>query len=203
VKQLADRGGYDIFVSCYCEIDDLVSQWRGYGAGGAGYSIGIPLSRSGRVLLIGVVYGDEAVLGAASKAIDLTIQRFVAARKIGPGGDEAAFDVITSLFLTLMLLAICSKKKVFSFEQAFRLIHLIKTGTSSEAVDFRTANGLVVPFVRLDLPRDNSERIALSSERCGPSLLDAATGLGVQMHLRARGLGHVPVLRSDVPLRMP
>src|SRR5262249_39228851 len=30
----------DFFVTCFCEEGNLLSQWRGYGKGGGGYSIG-------------------------------------------------------------------------------------------------------------------------------------------------------------------
>ena len=35
----------DLYVLCFCEQGDLLSQWRGYASGGAGYAIGIDPER--------------------------------------------------------------------------------------------------------------------------------------------------------------
>src|SRR5271157_272364 len=34
-------GAVDIFIACFCEKGDLLSQWRGYGGRGGGYAIGL------------------------------------------------------------------------------------------------------------------------------------------------------------------
>jgi hypothetical protein len=204
VDRLEARGGYDVFVSCYCERDDLVSQWRGYASGGAGYSIGFPwreLSRHGKGLLIGVLYGDEAVVAAANKAVDMCTTRVSTA--IRNGDKPATEDLLTSFAVALLLLAACAKRDVFDFEREFRLIHFVDNDRPGDGavVDFRTAGGMIVPFVRLELPKDADGRVAISSIRCGPSLQDSATALGVSALLRSCGLSHVPVLASDAPLR--
>jgi hypothetical protein len=39
----------DVFVSCFCEEGDLLSQWRGYAQAGEGYSIGVDGARLGQI----------------------------------------------------------------------------------------------------------------------------------------------------------
>lgn len=39
IKKL-DNGHINFFIACFCENGDQLSQWRGYGANGGGYSIG-------------------------------------------------------------------------------------------------------------------------------------------------------------------
>ena len=134
VAKLGVRGGYDVFVSCYCETDDLVSQWRGYGGGGSGYSIGFPwrdISRGGAALLIGVVYGDVAVIEAANRAVDVAMNRLSDAIREPSGNENAVSDILTSFSITLLILAICAKKKVFEFEQECRLIYLTQRPKSA------------------------------------------------------------------------
>jgi hypothetical protein len=204
LSSFAGHGGYEIFVSCFCEADDLVPQWRGYAAAGAGYSLGLPwrpLSRSGRALLTGVVYGDAAVVEATERAIALATTKAAAATK---AGDAAALlDVVTSLMVTLLLLIICAKKAVFSYEREFRLVHLLSPSEMAKAnpVEFRNSQGLIIPFVRLPVPRDKEGHLEVTSVRCGPSLHDSATEYGVRMFLNQHDLSTVPILRSDAPLR--
>lgn len=201
------KGGYEIFVSCFCEHDDLIPQWRGYGAAGAGYAIGIPwrdLSREGSALLIGVTYGEKAFAEAASKAIQLAKTRAADALGLGGAGGQARMvDTISSLMVTLLLLVIATKKSGFEYEHEFRLIYLLKpTPLQGEnPIEFRDAGGLIIPYVLLPLPRDESGRLRVASVRCGPSLQDSATADGVRMLLAKHGVGDVSILRSEAPLR--
>ena len=39
-RGLTDLRAYDVYVACFCEAGDLLSQWRGYPRDGGGYSLG-------------------------------------------------------------------------------------------------------------------------------------------------------------------
>ena len=65
LKTFEDQG--DAYMTCFCARDNLLSQWRGYGATGSGYAlgfdarqIGTPAPAAGGVLLRRVIYKPKA-----------------------------------------------------------------------------------------------------------------------------------------------
>lgn len=54
-------GLFDVYVSCFCSDDDLLSQWRGYPSSGGGYAVGLRSEslRQGGGLLRRVVYDEQ------------------------------------------------------------------------------------------------------------------------------------------------
>lgn len=205
-RAFTGSAGYDFFVACFCESDDLVPQWRGYGANGAGYAVGFPshaLSGEGKNFLLGVNYGDDAVRIPVRRAIQHCISKLRQADS-GPAEDRerAGTDAISSMMVALLLRAVASKDEVFSFEREFRLVRLVKHIDRKDAKDilFRDAHGMIVPYMLAPLPLVGT-RLAITSLRCGPSLSNETTILGAKMMLESNGLGEVPVTRSAAPLR--
>jgi hypothetical protein len=205
-RSFAGSAGYDFFVACFCESDDLVPQWRGYGADGAGYALGFPshrLSGHGRNFLLGVNYGDAPVRIPVRRAIQHCIQKLREA-DAGPAEDlaRAGTDAISSMMVALLLRAVASKDEVFAFEREFRLVRLVKQADRIDSKDilFRDAHGMITPYMLAELPLVGAT-LAMSSLRCGPSLSSEATILGAKMLLESHGLGEVPVTKSAAPLR--
>lgn len=204
IERLTNRGGYDVFVSCYSEVDDLVSQWRGYGSGGHGYSLGIPwraLSVDGKALLLRVVYGDDAVEAAVQGLLSLAAEEMGTALRGHTPDPEVAEDIGTCLSSVLMLLAACSKKDLFDFEKEFRLMSLFDVGVMNPALEFRPSKGMIVPFVRQPLPRDASGAVKIATIRRGPTLNDVATDIGLRVFLDRKEMKDTLILPSEAPMR--
>jgi hypothetical protein len=204
-QQFVGRRGYDIYASCFSEKDDLLPQWRGYAADGAGYSLGFPakaLSREGAAGLLPVTYGEEAVGKVFARMVDWAIDR-MGTLKGSPNVREEVSNVLSALATSLFLLVVASKKEVFAHECEWRLIHLVDRDVpiDQSKIAFRTTGGVLVPYVSLSLPRSPDGALLVSSIRTGPTLHDSVTKLGVEMLLAKHGIQSVPVLKSDAPLR--
>lgn len=132
---------YEIYISCFCEEGNLLSQWRGYGDKGDGYSIGIePEKIKNRNYQIGkVIYSREeqnfiinSILDYHCKLIsELACERGVKANR----------DLITSFtlnFSTLVSQIICLfKHPTFAEEKEWRYVYLIPKYTKpSESIFF-------------------------------------------------------------------
>ena len=198
--------GHDVYAACFCEYDDLLPQWRGYGADGSGYAIGFPsasLSRDGAAALLPVAYGDEAVLLRFKRLVDWAIFKLRQFQIEDSLNQTSATDIITSLASSLYLLIVASKKAVFEYEKEWRLVHLMDRDPPIEydKIGIRPIGGMLAPYLSLELPRMTDNALSISSVRCGPSLRDVSVRAGVEMLLAKHALSHVPVLSSDAPIR--
>lgn len=198
--------GYDVYAACFSEYDDLLPQWRGYGAEGSGYAIGFPsaaLSRDGAAALLPVMYGDEAVVRRFESMVDWAIDRLRALREAGTFSQEAVGGILTSLACSLFLLIVASKKAVFEYEHEWRLVHLVDRDQviDYDKIGVRTIGGMIVPYLSLALPRTSDSALCISTVRCGPALKDDSVRAGVGMLLTKHRLAGTPVLKSEAPVR--
>jgi hypothetical protein len=169
------------YIACFCEDGDLLSQWRGYGAKGGGYAIGLqPGSNMQHMVgtpyrLIKVVYDrtrqretvrfilDEfcKVIEAHSSPADVA--------KVKEPLVEAIFDerILTwqynmpspldffcqEVIHKLSAVATIMKDDRFSSENEWRLVHMQPKATKIAHADlrFRPAYGLLVPYIELHL----------------------------------------------------
>lgn len=203
-----------LFVTCFCSDDDLLSQWRAYGGRGdaGGYAIGFqppgPLPAWGqsapRYLTLRKVIYDSAE------------QDRLAAGLVGPlvehleqdPGDDARVDAVTSELVNgVAELAAWCKHPAFEEEQEWRLTYQPLDGHGEEApVLHRTAGGLLVPYVELQVPRGVGARagvLPIVSVRCGPSQDPDRKARGVRSLFEASGrYGDVAVVSSAAPARL-
>jgi hypothetical protein len=200
---LDERLGTEIFATCFCAQDDLLPQWHGYGAAGSGYSIGFgtkTLSLDGKAILLPVSYGDAEAIQRADLAIQWAIGR-MKAYELADDAD-AAKDIFTTLATCLILIVTTSKKAVFGHEQEWRFFTIYHHAKDLKDLEFRTIHGLLVPYLRVTIPRPIAGGpLDIVSIRCGPTLLDDAVVRAIRLLLSKSGLPHVPVLRSEAPLR--
>jgi hypothetical protein len=212
-----------IYMVCFCEEGNLLSQWRAYGRAG-GYSLGFR------------VHGEDMGLRPASLFWDLRLAKVLYSR-------PWQYRVTRSLFTDLMLAVsdkslgdelsstdrqgllvdvvrfaedllldsvIAFKNPVFEEEKEWRLIarpHLdsaevvprpVRKGGPSD-FKFRRSGGSLVPYIEL-LPK--RERIPLVSVRYGPSLEPGRTRNSVDMLLAASGFHDIRVVGSDIPVTL-
>jgi hypothetical protein len=193
-----------VYVTCFCELGDMLSQWRGYGKD-HGYALEITTAGLERALeesaipryaratgLFKVQYGREA----AASIVESAVQE-VAGFNLNHPGVKAhhAADVLNSLLAQV-------KHPGFSEEQEWRLVvgvdildetrHPIAVG---EPTLYRSTPMAIVPYIELPLDRDS-----IVSVRVGPGGNVAVRETGVQRLLKNLGCT-ASVTRSDVPLR--
>lgn len=140
VRSLAERPevvdplllGARLFVVCFCEKGDLLSQWRGYGFSGPAYALGLDLrgvsafGLPGKCALRKVIYArdeQEALVRSAVQKWATAIEEEVSAGK----AEDAIYPYPALWILQSMLIEqnLCFKNPAFSEEREWRLIKLV------------------------------------------------------------------------------
>ena len=192
---------FGVFVACFCESSDLLSQWRGYGED-HGYAIEfttVGLEQSLQQIprykrasgLFKVQYGGEATDAIAGSAVEA-----VADFNLNHPGVKAHF---AALAVSSMLAQV--KNPGFAEEQEWRLIvglDLLDESKASGAqwpTMYRSTRMAIVPYIELPLERD-----LIVSIRVGPGNNVDVREAGVRRLLKTLGC-EATVTRSEVPLR--
>jgi hypothetical protein len=214
-----------LYVACFCQTDNLLSQWRAYGQTG-GYSIGFTVSAT-RINadflpepnaytdeLIQVDYNRDKQVAKCSLLLealqpildDVNLEHAMLELGSHPlFGFSQIRDVIEELFLNLI---VGFKHEAFQEEQEWRIVvcprKLRKQGTddggrTKARLHFRSLKGALVPYVRLAPAKG---KLPIRSVRCGPSLDLKRGGISVEMLLEAQGFQDIPVSGSNIPVRL-
>jgi hypothetical protein len=182
-----------------------LSQWRGYTNRGGGYAIGFEVKASqivsdkGKLFALKVLYDPreqreaiDTILGDAIKAansIAFSIEDESESTLVMGG-------LVGSLLQFLDLVCIRFKNGSFSEEKEWRFFAGTDAG-SVEAVKFRDANGLVIPYLELPIA---TEGIEIKRIVCGPTLHPELSERSVKMLALRNGFGGVEIGHSKIPL---
>jgi hypothetical protein len=191
-----------VYVCCFCEKQDLLSQWRGYGSSGGGFAIEIdPAAFSylaGADCPIGVMrfwkvfYTDVEKRKRARDVIT-----FWAAQPDSPEHRALAAAATLQFFIPTF------KHESFLEEAEWRLI-FTPGPTCHVPPKFRTARGLLVPYFELrELVKTfaNPERLAIKKVCVGPGAYKEVNGVSAKLLLDSYGFQGAEVILSDVPYR--
>lgn len=195
------------FITCFCEVDDLLSQWRGYSPSETGYSLGFHsyalVEDSFRQELFRVIYDPRE----QESAVRSVIQRSLETDRESSKGEWLEDKLIQ--------LAICLKHPSFAEEREWRLIlHLDLAGDrrrqlrpESLGIRYRSAGRFVVPYVERS-PQTMDGRweepiLHLASVRHGPTSSPDEAREGLEWLLWSHGYGtdRTAILGSDTRLR--
>jgi len=190
------------FIACFCEAEDLLSQWRGYGAGRAPVSLGLDLlhlSRFGglppRTFLRKVQY-DPAVQRQAVRAVVetwlSTIELLSAESDGAEFGEILPYPGIWALQEALAEHHLCFKHPAFAEEQEWRLIKLVDVREEFRLLEDRRLEDMLA-FTRkrmselgVDMPERSTAWATANAE-------------GIDIKFRRSALGLVPYV--ELPLR--
>lgn len=204
----------DVYVACFCEEGDLLSQWRGYSgvSAGGGYAIGFrppgnalawpQAAGSHGLWLRRVLYNPQdqrdALTSLIMPLIELLDQR----------PDDVSFQNTFARFFVDGLadaVAWC-KHPAFAEEREWRVIYIRMIDREPLPVQHRAVSSVVVPYVEFDLRSAVGaypEQLPINCVVCGPSADSDLKRRGVESlvlatpHLRDR----VQVATSRAPLR--
>ncbi|MFC9836487.1 DUF2971 domain-containing protein [Rhodococcus sp. NPDC127530] len=194
------------YVTSFCREGDLLSQWRGYGANGGGYSIefrtaaltalNIPWGRAGDDA---VGYIGESSLHKVIYGLDDDLLEETAESIIDPGRYSSAMTTAVTALARF-------KNPAFEEEDEWRLI--FGSGTYYMPCMYRTSvAGAVVPYVQLhrfhwDQPLDPfAVPSAIKSVTVGPGPDQGMRRESVLQLLRQRQFTDVTVRCSETPYR--
>jgi hypothetical protein len=219
VAQELNSPDFAVYVTCFCESGDLLSQWRAYGSD-HGYAIEVKTDALKTadtqipgygMSLMQVRYGRDAAADVVSTAMrDMTDDSNLA--HVGVHAHYMA------LRLTAMLAGV--KHPGFQEEREWRVVAAFEW-EEPELARFRSTPMAIVPYIEVPLPKDAIVTIRVGPgrhvdvlepgiDREGGQLSAAAKGsvftrrrhreAGVRRLLRTVGC-EAPVLHSEVPLR--
>jgi hypothetical protein len=186
---------FPVYVACFCESGDLLSQWRAYGSD-HGYAIEVNADAlktavqqiagyEPGISLMQVRYGRDA----AADVVSTAMRHLSEDTNLGHPGVHAHY---MALRLTAMLAGV--KHPGFQEEREWRVVAAFEDETS-ELVRFRSTPMAIVPYIEVPLPKD-----AIVTIRVGPGRHIDVREAGVRRLLRTVGC-EAPVVHSEVPLR--
>lgn len=219
-----------IYLACFCEEDNLLSQWRAYGQSG-GYSVGFRVPTVKTVSLgqgfrpepntytstwakveynkIEQVRRCDAALGRILDALDPGTGEAI--RKISEHPFYGYAALLTATQEVLLEEIVRFKNEAFNVEKEWRIIvrrrEFLKQaiddgGKEPMKVYFRTSNGMVVPYVKL-IPTDKPPKtLPIQRIRTGPTLDKETAKMAITLMLEKRAYAPVPVDGSDILVRL-
>ncbi len=216
-----------IFISCFCEDDNLLSQWRAYGKSG-GYSLGFQVPAADPIWGLGVKPEPTALTAVWAKVeyrkneqlnncraiLDALLPVFDdsattnAIAEIGPH-PLCGYEVIFRRMIDLLLEeAVSFKSEAFTSENEWRVVirqrERLKQGQDDGSnivrpYQFRSREGMLIPYIRL-IPSKDGGKLPIASVRSGPTNDPISTSLAVPLLLEQNGF-KAKVSRSDISLR--
>ena len=185
------------FIASFTEAGDLLSQWRGYGAGGSGVSIGFDLKkldlslvehapeRKVRPKVIRVEYNQETqdreiswIMNEAKKVYDKHIEVLTSNSDAADYFTKCLYHPLRDAFYDMKWEF---KSPHYSEEREWRIVVnpvIIRHGLT------RVSNGHIVPYMEMPLPQTASKpinRLAIEhivlGPRCQPLVIRGIRGL--------------------------
>jgi len=201
--QLKRLSGLALYVVCFSEVEDSLSQWRGYCPSGFGYSIGFDGEQLGKIAnaqgfrLQKCIYNEHE----QNQAINQWVERALssASSSCPPSQDPREFLEQTSgLFLNEFIeFAPYMKHNAFSAEREWRLVALIPSNDAR--VKLRPGKSMLIPYAPINLEL-SIESTLIWNIRIGPTPhLELATNSATHLFNRIRPVNGIGP--SFVPYR--
>lgn len=216
-----------IYLACFCEHDNLLSQWRAYGQSG-GYSLGFDVPKdafTGQGFKpepctytsewVKVDYCRNEQIKKCRAVVDMLLTIFDNSditAAIATLGEHPFFGypkILTVIVDVLLEEIVGFKNEAFEVEKEWRIVvrrrELTKQGTDDGGktptpIHFRCSRGMVVPYVKL-IPTDPGKKLPVACVRSGPTMDKTIAGMAVKMLLEKNGYPSVLVEGSDISVR--
>jgi len=204
----------DVYISCFCENGDLLSQWRSYGSAGGGYAVALeprvrdqPPATPAFISFRRVIYDPDVQRAYVEGSINKFVKILAEFRRNSPGNEiwEAAEKLTLRYFLQEVGDYFwCFKDQAFSEEKEWRFAYVTpRSVTGKRPVRFRSTSNGIVPYVELDLFNlaSGGRYLQITKIVCGPTLHPDLSELAVLLAVRELGYKDVQPAISAVPLR--
>ncbi|MGE0419512.1 MAG: DUF2971 domain-containing protein, partial [Acetobacteraceae bacterium] len=178
--------GADIYVSSFTESGDLLSQWRGYGGGSRGYSVGF----SGFDLAT-VAKQEHALFGKC--IYDHSTRQKIVDELLDDAQNQSTSDRNFYLVSGILKVAPFIKDRHFVEEKEWRLVH----GFKPEQVQFRAGHATIVPYGEVVLATCGQPFI--TTVRIGPSPTPSRAATAVDLLLRKTGSARKVTIENSDP----
>jgi hypothetical protein len=156
------------FAICFCEKENLLSQWRGYGESGSGFALGFQTERLNEfvaeprpnlkpeqmlpVILRRVIYDEYAQKDFVRSCIRAIVKSIQFDRSVKTAAQTEWLQTAPGIVVNRLLYEclVCFKHPGFYEEEEWRLIQQGRVGDQDVTrVDFRTRSGRIVSYTPL------------------------------------------------------
>ncbi|MER8692082.1 DUF2971 domain-containing protein [Mesorhizobium opportunistum] len=200
-ERLSAAEDHPIYICCFCEVDNLLSQWRGYAENGGGVSI--EFEPEG----FKAVVGGEVTSGLSRLwrvFYDQDLQRRIVDACIdypywgSKSDDERAAHIVDAIHFFVPTF----KNQDFRGEQERRLI-FTPGGAEVQPPQYRVRSGMIVPYVCLKhiAPETSGKRLPIRAITVGPGRYRDLNRESITMALSQWGYTGVEVRVSTTPYR--
>lgn len=205
-ERLTGAGNTEVYVSCFTENADQLSQWRAYCPPAGGYAIGFAsrcLARIPRVntegFLARCLYESNAQEKLIGELIDATVAFAENNRRAGLTQDRTFRESYKLLGRLLPLVAPALKASSFAEEHEWRLV---RVGTSFEDAppQFRMGRSVLVPYYEHSFPGQTGS-VPIDELVVGPTPHPELAREAAQALLLSHGLASATVRLSAIPYR--
>lgn len=193
----------ELYMVCFCETPDLLSQWRGYGGEKSRYCIEFETSRlkAADPYLSPVTPVNYDQL-AQREIFEKFVDHFVSEAESASGErDDVIKAAADSLFFCTAPLLPQIKNPSFAEEREWRYSLLDRRRRVLADIDFVDAGGVVKPFLTLLRGSTTDDRLPITRVIAGGTLGDPQAEKAARLLLDRFGYADVPVVASEVPLR--
>jgi hypothetical protein len=195
---------FDLYLTCFCEGEDLLSQWRGYGGQVSRYCLKFETlnlrPRPGGSHPIAVVYDEDL----QNEVIDniVAVHVSVLTKLDADSLYRLTYDAIRSIYSYMMPILVCFKSSAFAEEREWRYVDLVIRDNTIGPIDFTNSEGMMKPYQILLSGSTATEKLPLREVLAGAARSGTEALQSAQLMLRRFGYGEVPVRPSRIPLRV-
>jgi len=191
-----------LYIACFCEDENLLSQWRSYSSNGGGYNVGIKIdsntnysinptsfSKKPLIFLRKVIYIERDQKAIVKDYLTKIVVAFNEARlrikkEMGEipitWETQAALDTLNPLFDIMC----CLKQEVFKEETEWRLI-MINREDKVDFIKFREMGGSFIPYFDVHIYEDDSKpKFPIKKIKYGPLLENSDNDISLRLYIR-------------------
>jgi hypothetical protein len=205
-KRLEATRERGVYVSCFCMADDLLGQWRSYGANGTGVSIKLATTEFQNLTGPDLAAGDFGLMylwkvfydpKQQDNIVNDCLENVLHGPEPAGGRLQLADDALRFFIPTF-------KNQDFFGEEEVRLV-FAPAESCPVKPDFRMSRGMLVPYFSLralaSAAGRSDWRLPIESVRVGPSSNRDINRRSVELLLRTGGYDSVGVDVSKTPYR--
>ncbi len=152
---------FEAFILCFCEKEDLLSQWRAYSSNFSGYSIGLKTRKIEELnveyttsypttMLRKVEYNEDKQIEITTRVLDCVHTYFLNIKELknNKPKEDGIFNVILNILLDL---STWFKHPSFSEEKEWRAIRILVRASDRERknIRFRAIKNRIIPYIIL------------------------------------------------------
>jgi hypothetical protein len=197
-------------VACFSEVEDDLSQWRGYGGGECGFAIGLDVrelnaalkKRRGEAAFVKMIYDADEHERLAKDVLAFGLNMFAEkiAQDIRADANVSAEQFLEAFAFELDILATMTKHPKFHREEEWRMVAAFQA-EDFKNLEFRQKRTLLARYLPIALaPAD--EKLPITRVYVGPGPVQRVSQVSVDAALKKYGYPEIKVEISKVPFRI-